>query len=143
MDDGDIVCHPILVLPFLRDFDVANARVGNRLKTEVICHVNDLDAAPPEWRIGDVRSMAKTSAVTDGSNTLPVAVGSRQFIADQLRVWELAVSTTSCGFTATQSWRNKVLQRSTTRAGSGQATLECRPVWNWFQKSGRHRCLHT
>ena len=29
------------------------------------------------------RSMAKTSAVTDGSITLGVAVGSRQFIADQ------------------------------------------------------------
>ena len=28
MDDGDIVRHPILVLPFLQDFDVANARVG-------------------------------------------------------------------------------------------------------------------
>ena len=49
MDDGDIMCHPILVLPF----DVANARVGaerNPLKTEVIYHVNDLDAAPPEWK---------------------------------------------------------------------------------------------
>ena len=28
MDDGDITCHPVLVLPFLQDFDVANARVG-------------------------------------------------------------------------------------------------------------------
>ena len=25
MDDGDILCHPILVPPFLREFDVANA----------------------------------------------------------------------------------------------------------------------
>ena len=42
MDDGDIMCHPILVLPFLWDFDVANARVGaerNPLKTEVIYNV--------------------------------------------------------------------------------------------------------
>ena len=54
MDDG-IMCHPILVLPFLQDFDVANARVGaerNPLKTEVICYVSDLNAAPPEWRVG-------------------------------------------------------------------------------------------
>ena len=39
MDDGDIMCHPILVLSFLQDFEVANARVGaerNPLKTEVI-----------------------------------------------------------------------------------------------------------
>ena len=62
MDEGDIMCHPILVLSSLQDFDVANARVGaerNPLKTEVINYVNDLDAAPPEWRIGDVRSVAK------------------------------------------------------------------------------------
>ena len=86
-DDGDIVCHPTLVLLFLQDFDVANARVGaeqNSLKTDVVHYVIDLDAAPPEWRNGDVRSLAKTSAVTDGRVTLGVAVGSRQFIADQL-----------------------------------------------------------
>ena len=68
MDDGDIVCHPILVLPFLQDCDVANARVGaerNPLNTEVVYYVNDLDAAPSKWRNGDVRSLAKTSAVTD------------------------------------------------------------------------------
>ena len=87
MDDGDIMCHPILVLPFLQDFDVANARVGaerNPLKTEVIFFVNDLDAAPLEWNIGDVRRLAKTYAVTGGSITLGVAVGSRQFVTDQL-----------------------------------------------------------
>ena len=56
----------------------------NPLKTEVIWYVNDLDAVPPEWRTGDVQSLAKTSAVTDGSITLGVAVGTRQFIADQL-----------------------------------------------------------
>ena len=28
MDDGDIMCHPILV-PFLQDFDVANAPTEN------------------------------------------------------------------------------------------------------------------
>ena len=81
VDDGDM-CHPILVLPFLQDFDVANAGVGaerSPLKTKVVYNVNDLDAAPPEWRSGDVRSLAKTSAVTDGSITLGVAVGSRQF----------------------------------------------------------------
>ena len=86
-DHGDMMCHPILVLPFLQDFDIANARVRaerNPLKTEVIYHVNDLDAAPPEWRIGDVQNMAKTSAVADGSTTPGVAVGPRQYIVDQL-----------------------------------------------------------
>ena len=79
--------YPILVPSYLQKFDDAKAKVGaerNPQKTEVIHHVNDLGAAPPEWRIGDLRNTAKTSAVTDGSTTLGVAVGSRQFIADQL-----------------------------------------------------------
>ena len=73
-----------LVLPFQQDVDVANARVGaerNPLKTEVIYYVN---AAPPEWKTDEVRSMAKISAVTSGSITLGVAIGSQQFITDQL-----------------------------------------------------------
>ena len=85
MDDGDILCHPILVLTYLQEFAVANARIGvvrNPQKTEVIYNVIYLDAAPPEWRIG--RNMAKVSTVTGGSATLGVAVGPRQFTADQL-----------------------------------------------------------
>ena len=67
MDDGDTMCHPILVLPLLQDFDVANARVGaerDPLKTAVIYCVNDMDVAPPEWRIGDVRSMLEDVEMT-------------------------------------------------------------------------------
>ena len=150
MDDGDIMCHPIWVPSVLQDFDVANARAGaerSPMKTEVTYYVNDLDAAPPEWRIGDVRKISKTSAVTDGSVTSEslldlgspsrTSFSARCMSSEQCasassfakirrqsspsfdRVWELAVSTTSCGFTATQSWRNRGLQRSTTRAGSG------------------------
>ena len=73
MDDGDIMCHPILVPSYVREFDVANAKVGaerNLQKTEVIYFMNDLDAAPPEWRIRDVQNMAKASSVTAGSITL-------------------------------------------------------------------------
>ena len=67
MDDGDIMCHPILVPSFLQEFDVANANVGaeqNHKKTEVIYYVNDLDAAALVWRIRDVQNMAKVSTVT-------------------------------------------------------------------------------
>ena len=140
----------ILVLPFLQDFDAANARVGaerNPLKTEVACHVNDLNAVPPEWKTDEVRSMAKISAVTSGSITLGVAVGSQQFITDQLlskadviramhervqlcqdpqtefafsgRVWGSVVFTTSCEFMVTKSWRNKVQRRLTMELGNG------------------------
>ena len=48
MDDGDILCHPILVPSYLQEFDVANAKVGaerNPQKTEVIDCTDDLGAA--------------------------------------------------------------------------------------------------
>ena len=122
--------------PFLHYFDVANDRTGaerNSLKTEVSYHVNDLDAAPPQWRVGDVRSLAKTSAVTDGSITLGVAVWSRQFVADQLLSKAdphnararstlpgpadgVRLLRESLGVTATQSWRNKVQRRFTVKS---------------------------
>ena len=73
-------CYPILV-------PVANTEVGaerNPQKTEVVFYVNDLDAAPLEWRIRDVQNMAKVPTVTGGCITLGVTVGPRQHIADQL-----------------------------------------------------------
>ena len=39
---------------------------------------------PLDWRTKNVKNMAKVSTVTTGSITLRVAVGPRQFIADQL-----------------------------------------------------------
>ena len=59
MDDGDFMCHPVLVLPFLQDFDVANAK--SRGGVEPTENRRNL---PPERKVGDVRSLAKTSAVT-------------------------------------------------------------------------------
>ena len=85
-DDGDILCHPILAPSYLQEF-VANAKFGverNPQKTEVIFFVNDLDAAPLEWRIRDVHNIAKVSTVTARSITIGVAVGPRQFILDRL-----------------------------------------------------------
>ena len=76
---------PILVPSCLQEIDVANAKVGAEWKPtkkkEVIHYVNDLDAAPPEWRNGDVQSPQSPSE----SVILGVAVGPRQFIADLLR----------------------------------------------------------
>ena len=45
-------------------------RSGTTQKTQVIYHVNDLDSAPPEWKVPDVQNLAKALAVTDGSVTL-------------------------------------------------------------------------
>ena len=84
---ADIMCHPVLVPSCLHEIDDANNKVGaerNPQKTGVSCCVEDLNAAPPEWKIEDVRKLATVSTVTVGSTTLGVAVGPRQFIADQL-----------------------------------------------------------
>ena len=73
MDDGDIMCHPILVPSCLHEFDDADAKVGaerTAQKTE-----DDLGAAPPEWKTDDVLKMATVSTVTAGSTGLGVAVG--------------------------------------------------------------------
>ena len=114
-----------------------------------LCYVNDLDAAPLERRIRDVQNMAKVSTVTSRSVTLGVAVGPRQYITHQLlgkadvirarheRVHlcqdpqtEFALreslGVSPCESTATQSFRNSRLQKSTTRLGSG--LLKCSQV---------------
>ena len=44
MDDGDILCHPIIVPSHLHEFDDANKKVGagrDSQKTQVIYHVAD------------------------------------------------------------------------------------------------------
>ena len=49
LDDGDFFCHPLLVLPYQRAFDTAEAQIGaerNPQRTKVINYVADLDAAP-------------------------------------------------------------------------------------------------
>ena len=60
------------MLPFVQAFDTADAKIGaerNQQKTEVICHVADLDAAPLEWKLASV------STAVHGNITLGVAVG--------------------------------------------------------------------
>ena len=41
-----------------------------RRSQEVIYHVADMEAAPPEWKIDEVRLLASVSTVAAGSNTL-------------------------------------------------------------------------
>ena len=44
LDDGDILCHPLRVLPYLQAFDAANVKSGaeRNKKTEVICYVQTI-----------------------------------------------------------------------------------------------------
>ena len=87
VDDGDILCHPILVPSYLQEIDDAHDKIAaerNPQKAEVIFYVADLAAAPPEWKVDEVRKLASVSTAATGSNTRGVAAGPRQFIADQL-----------------------------------------------------------
>ena len=87
LDDGDIQCHPLLVLSYPDAFDAANVRIGgerNPQKTEVIYHVADRDTAPVDWKINDVRLRASNFTAVHGNVTLGVAAGPRLHIADQL-----------------------------------------------------------
>ena len=103
---------------------------------------NELGAAPPEWNIDGVQSMATVSTVTAGSTTLRVAVGPdsslrtsswptfeqctnvsncvrtrRQNVVSHVNVLVSVVSTTFCECTATQCCRRNELPKSTTKVG--------------------------
>ena len=148
---------------------VANAKVGaerNSQKSEVIYNVNDLDAAPLEWRIRDVQKMAKVSTVTAGSITLGVAVGPstvhRGPALGQGRRHSSNARTRpplprpAHGICPPQRECGSWLQKSTTRLGNGLSNnsshggqydaggTQCRPVRNLVQKEREtSRLLHT
>ena len=72
---------------FAQAFDTSHAKIGaerNPQKTGDIYYVADLDAVPLEWRINDDRPLASVTTAARGSITLGVAVGLRQYVADQL-----------------------------------------------------------
>ena len=89
LDDGDILCCPGLVVPFLQAFDVVNPSVGAARscpKTEVIyyCSAQDLEANSMHWRLDEVRTLGSVSTAEGGSMTLGVATGPDAFVAEQL-----------------------------------------------------------
>ena len=112
MDDGDIMCHPILVPSFLQEFDVTNAKVGaerHPQKTEVIHNVNDLDAAPLEWSAGygqshhrhrgllsdrdstsRISSWPRRMSFEQCTNAFSYARTRRKNLLSYVNVWELA-----------------------------------------------------
>ena len=137
IDDGDILCHPLLILPYLQAFDAADAPnwcQANPQKTEVI-YVGDFDTAPLEWKISDARLLASVSMETshwellwDRSATFwqkrksieqctnaSSSAGTRRRNLPSERVWESAASITSCEFTATRPFRNNEPLKFTTR----------------------------
>jgi hypothetical protein len=90
LDDGDILCDPRLVYPYLRSFDTANDLVGgvrNRVKTEVAYFADeaDLEAYAEEWQLDQVRELASIRTVEACGLTLGVQTGCERDIEAQLR----------------------------------------------------------
>ena len=74
IDDGDTPRHPTLVLSYQQAFDTADTKIGAERepqKTEIICYVGDVDAAPPEWSINDVRPFALSNCVRTLKQNFP------------------------------------------------------------------------
>ena len=83
LDDCDILCHPLLVLPFFQAFDIANAEVGaqrNWLKTKDVArqhatvnaaearHWELLWAHTPQWsRTSKQRQMLSARCMNESS----------------------------------------------------------------------------
>ena len=80
-------------MPFLPAFDTANFKICAELQleqretnknTEVTHYVSGLHAAPPDWKISDVRHLASVDTAVQGNVTVGIAVGPRRGITDQL-----------------------------------------------------------
>ncbi len=94
LDDGDILCDPRLVRPFLGHFDVANACVDgvpvhaerNLIKSEVIYYADaaTLEANAQAWELDEVRRLAQVSTADEASLTLGVTTGPSGAVREQL-----------------------------------------------------------
>ena len=87
LDDGDILCHPELVLPYRAAFltrqtqkmvqkDVDKTNRSHLLRLRSGQHF--------DWKISEVRALATVATAVHGNIILGVAVRPRRCIADQL-----------------------------------------------------------
>ena len=89
LDDGDILCHPQLVVPYLQAFDEANAQIGavrNPQKTEVLYYTSSesLEQQRAPWQLDLVKEKATVHLASEGTLTLGVATGPPETITNQL-----------------------------------------------------------
>ena len=89
LDDGDILCDPRLVQPFLASFDSVNPNVGaerNVSKTEVIYFTSkeELEAHAEELQLSAVQALAAVSTADDAGLTLGVATRASSAVEEQL-----------------------------------------------------------
>ena len=143
MDEGDIMSYPVPVPPYLPK--VGAERTPQ--KTEVIHNLDDLDAAPPEWKIDDVRKTGHglhtnrwehhTRSCCDPNSPLRTNFWRRQTssapcmneftcvrtrrrnLLSYVKVLASVVSATSSECTATRSCRRNEPLKSAMRSGKG------------------------
>ena len=90
LDDGDILCDPRLVVPYLQAFDRVNPQVGgerNILKTEVVYYadVAAMGQHSSMWRLDEVRQLATVVMASEPGITLGVATGTAEAVGSQVR----------------------------------------------------------
>ena len=89
LDDGDIICHPELVLAILQSHDNADAAAGgsrNLSKSEVLYFVDEatLAAHTSDWHLAEVGALADVKCAENHGLTLGVATGDLDAIERQL-----------------------------------------------------------
>ena len=90
LSDGDILCDPRLVIPYMAYFDVENPKVGaerNIPKTKVLylADAATMEANAVEWRLDEVRAVATVMSADESEPTLGVVTGSRAAVGSQLQ----------------------------------------------------------
>ncbi len=90
LDDGDILCDPMLVCPLLQRYDRTDAEVGglrNRPKSEVIYMVDEATLAlyADPWQLETVKTLAAVRTPDESGLTLGVTTGSAEAVEEQLQ----------------------------------------------------------
>ena len=117
LDDGDVLCDPQLVVPFLRSFDACNSTVGgerNTAKTKVFYYADTatMETNSVAWRLDEVRALASLGTADEAEPTLGVVTGSPEAVEEQLRgkadvVRAMQTRTTICQDTQTEHVLNR------------------------------------
>ena len=91
LDDGDILCDPKLVLPFLQQYDAVDATTGgirNKAKSEVLYYADEatMRSEAAAWRLDEVRALADVRSANESTLTLGVSTGPQEAVQSQMEL---------------------------------------------------------
>lgn len=142
MDDGDVLCSPALVLPYLQGFDPHNVLVGAERTpstTDVMYYTtdDDLQRNSDAWRLAQVHDVAQVSGADQRTVTLEWQLG--QWIAwrrkserkDGCSMPCMAVSPSAKTLRQSMCWED-------TASVLGGSTINCGRVGPHWRRRPRH-----